>query len=87
MGIDSPLIMAQNGKSEKFTVESQAIFFMYSKRSSFHRNRSADICLLMHGLGGWAILSLGYLYEIFIEIVSMNVESCFLGTVSLIIYL
>ena len=39
-------------------------FFSFLKQSSFYENRSADICLLMHGLGRWAILSLGYLFGI-----------------------
>ena len=55
--------LAQNGNSEKFTVVSQAKFFCGLKPSSFHMNRSADIYLLMHGLGRWVMPALGYLYD------------------------
>ena len=54
----------QNGNSEKITVVSQANIFCCLKQSIFHRNRSADICLLMQGLDRWAIISLGHLNEL-----------------------
>ena len=41
---------AQNGNVEKFSVESQAKIIFFQILSSFRRNISADICLLMKGL-------------------------------------